>query len=269
MNGHSKWAETGPDDAMLITPDRIALSIATGFPATRLFGALTVYVSRNVPIHLTMEDGPTHVVEFAIVPPHTRHRAITADGHITKVLIETETIDIPGLMEYLDSDHKRRDAIAARMREAFQHFPNVLEDEVDVDNMFFGGPLPTRLVDPRFIKIIERIKQDSTVKLTAKECAGLAGLSFSRFIHLFPRETGATFRGFQAWRHARGFMPFVSGPYNLMDVALQIGYSDAPHFSRSIRQFYGITPKQISSVARKLRVVVQPPHAIDCRTHAD
>lgn len=263
----SKWVETAPTDAMVITPDRIVVSVAMGFPATRIFGALVVYVSRNFPIRLTIEDGAPAMVEFAIVPPYTKHSTLTEDGHITKILIEQETVDIPRLMSFFSESAGRRDSIAAHMRKAFQSLPEALEQqsEIDVDTLFFGEPLPSRVLNPRIAKVIEHIKRNPGEKLSGADCATIAGLSFSRFIHLFRAETGNTFRGYLAWRQARNFMPFVNGSYNLVDVALQLGYADAPHFSRSIRQFYGITPKQISVVSRKLRVAVQPPHIIHGR----
>ena len=252
------WLEVDQDDAMLITPDRIVLSTATGFPATRIFGALTVYVSRNRPIRLTLEGKRAKTVEYAVVPPYTRHSALTFDGHITKVLIETERVDVPRLMDYLTGDAKRSNAVADRMREGFASLPQAISQEFAIDETFFGGKLPSRKLDDRIAKVIEDINGNPGVQFSATDCAALAGLSFSRFVHLFRTETNATFRGYQSWRHARNFMPFVNGQYSLVDVALQIGYADAPHFSRSIRKFYGITPKQIASVSRKLRVVVQP-----------
>ncbi|MFM2100031.1 MAG: hypothetical protein RLZZ366_1570, partial [Pseudomonadota bacterium] len=235
------------------------------FPATRIFGALAVYVSRDCPIKLTLEGEAPRMVEFAIIPPHTRHSAITEDGHITKVLIETETVDVAETMKFLSVGGARRNTIATHMRAGFVRLPQVLDDEVNVDALFFGSALPVRSLDPRIARVVAHINRNIGEKLSGQDCAVLAGLSFSRFIHLFRAETGSTFRGYQAWRHARNFMPFVNGSYNLVDVAMQLGYADAPHFSRSIRQYYGITPKQISAVSRKLRVVVQPPHIIQGR----
>jgi AraC-like DNA-binding protein len=40
----------------------------------------------------------------------------------------------------------------------------------------------------------------------------------------------------------------------LTDVALDAGYPDATHFSHSIRQVYGLTPRSIFAGSRKLAV---------------
>lgn len=39
---------------------------------------------------------------------------------------------------------------------------------------------------------------------------------------------------------------------NLTDIALDAGYPDSTHFSHSIRQVYGLTPKSIFAGCRKL-----------------
>ena len=41
----------------------------------------------------------------------------------------------------------------------------------------------------------------------------------------------------------------------LTDVALGAGYPDSTHFSHSIRQVYGLKPKDIFAGSRKLRVI--------------
>jgi AraC-like DNA-binding protein len=63
-----------------------------------------------------------------------------------------------------------------------------------------------------------------------------------------------TFRCFRAWKRARSFLAYVKLP-NLTDVALTIGYPDSTHFSHSIRNVYGLTPKDIRAGSRRLAIV--------------
>ena len=39
---------------------------------------------------------------------------------------------------------------------------------------------------------------------------------------------------------------------NLANIALDVGYPDSTHFSHSVRQVYGLTPKSIFAGCRKL-----------------
>ena len=246
-------------DVVLITPERIVANANEGTPADRIYGALVIYVSQNKPLSLSTDDDPTRDAELAIIPPHTRHRVATLDHHLFKVIIEAETVDIPKVIERLSSTEVRRLATASHMREGFKQLAQIAEHEIDIDQHFFGEALVPRLLDLRIQKNIDEINVDPGDNLSARDCAALTGLSESRFSHLFRAETGASFRDFRTWKHARSFVPFVTGYYNLVDVALQIGYADAPHFSRSTRHVYGVTPTDIYNVSRKLHVVVQRP----------
>ena len=44
-----------------------------------------------------------------------------------------------------------------------------------------------------------------------------------------------------------------------MHVALDIGYPDSTHFSHSIRQTFGLKPRDIFAGSRKLRIIVESP----------
>ena len=66
------------------------------------------------------------------------------------------------------------------------------------DSMCFGEALPRRALDPRVTRAIARIGKFSGEPVTAATCATEAGLSSSRFLHLFKEETGIAFRSFRA-----------------------------------------------------------------------
>jgi AraC-like DNA-binding protein len=67
----------------------------------------------------------------------------------------------------------------------------------------------------------------------------------SRFLHLFRQETGSPFRPFRAWKRARRLLDQVSAKCSLTDMALDSGYSDSSHFSNSIRDSFGVKPRDM------------------------
>jgi len=87
----------------------------------------------------------------------------------------------------------------------------------------------------------------------------MAHLSFSRFLHLFKQEVGAPFRSFRTWKRARSLLHYVNRESNLAHVALDAGYPDSTHFSHSIRQVYGLKPKDIFAGSRRLAVYDHAP----------
>src|SRR5258707_12230686 len=90
--------------------------------------------------------------------------------------------------------------------------------------------------------------------MTAADCAASAGLSPSRFLHLFKEQTGISFRAFRAWKRARHLLHFANQNINLAHLAQDIGYPDSTNFSHSIRRFYGLNPPAILSGSRDLAI---------------
>jgi AraC-like DNA-binding protein len=125
----------------------------------------------------------------------------------------------------------------------------------DLDRLFFGQALERRNLDRRIASIVDKVSKAPSDQFPAEACSKLAGLSFSRFLHLFKSEVGITFRCFRAWKRARSFLAFVKVT-NLTDVALKIGYADSTHFSHSIRNVYGLKPKDICAGSRRLAIIL-------------
>jgi hypothetical protein len=60
--------------------------------------------------------------------------------------------------------------------------------------------------------------------------------------------------GSVTWKRARSLLHYVNRDANLAHVALNTGYPDSTHFSHSIRQIYGMKPKDIFAGSRRLAI---------------
>lgn len=89
--------------------------------------------------------------------------------------------------------------------------------------------------------------------------AAAAALSESRFNHLFREETGVSFRSYRVWSQVRTAMARIDMSRNLTSAALEGGFTDSSHFSRSFRKTFGMTP---SSVLKPLRDIQSSQSAI-------
>jgi transcriptional regulator GlxA family with amidase domain len=140
---------------------------------------------------------------------------------------------------------------------------------LDFDKMLFGKTLTTRSIDSRILAVMETIKRHPSTPASAEECAEMAHLSVSRFLHLFTQEVGVAFRSFRTWKRARNLLHYVKSDSNLASIALETGYADSTHLSHSIRQIFGLKPKDILAGSRRLvvhdhalhsqRSALQPP----------
>jgi AraC-like DNA-binding protein len=247
---------------MILGEDRVAYAGLLGEPTERSFGCLTVYSPLASPLRVCAQGQAFETAGMAVIPPYVPHRVATRDRMIGVLMIEPESVDAARLPPALAGGLARPvgEPLAQRVRESFLRLGRGDYGRdltgVDVDLLFFGRMFERRVLDPRVAAIVDRINRCPHGQLSAEEGAQLAGLSFSRFLHLFRAEVGATFRGFRAWKRARSFLRYANGTPSLTDVALEIGYPDSTHFSHSIRQVYGLRPKDIFAGSRDLAIVV-------------
>lgn len=247
---------------MWITPDRVFYVGLLGAPSVRNFGAVSVYVGLDCPVSVSVDGGEWETSHVAVVQPYTPHQVAYASRNIAVIHIEPESVDMAALPRMLRDGNGavQADEFRAHVLRCHQAIirngQNAAEPMLDFDTLVFGSPLASRTVDPRIAQVLDRIRRDPSSQALAQDCAEQVHLSFSRFLHLFKSEVGASFRSFRTWKRARSLLHYVvDQSTTLTDVALGAGYPDSTHFSHSIRQVYGLKPKDIFAGSRKLRVI--------------
>jgi AraC-like DNA-binding protein len=244
---------------MLIAPERVFYAGLLGRPRERCPGAFHVYVAVQGGLRLTTADGRESYGELAVTMPNLRHTITSEYRSAICVAIEPESVP-EGTFEAFVSrlqgpespDFADRIRLAYATLGAMQHRDDICNAEFDV--MCFGEALAPRALDPRVVRAIAQIGKFCGEPVTAASCAAEAGLSPSRFLHLFKEETGISFRSFRAWKRARHLLHFANQDINLAHLAQDIGYPDSTHFSHSIRRFYGLMPRAIFSGSRDLAI---------------
>ena len=249
---------------MWITPDRVFYAGLLGTPSPRTQGALVMYVAMDAPLRIRIGGGEWQSTEVAVVQPYVPYEIATDARHVLNILIEPETVDrarLPAVLQACGAVQATE--WAARVRLCYTHLlaqglALALQPQ-DFDLLFWGQTLPSRLLDARIAQVLARIQDNPCTQATAQACANEVHLSFSRFLHLFKQEVGAPFRSFRTWKRARSLLHHVNREQHLVHVALDIGYPDSTHFSHSIRQTFGLKPRDIFAGSRKLRIIGAPP----------
>lgn len=244
---------------MLITPERVFYAGLLGRPRARCSGAFHVYVALRDRLWLSTADAREVYGELLAVAPNVRHTVTSDHPSAICVTIEPESVR-PGALEDLTRRllGDERELFIRRIRAAYDELRSrTSRDDITstaFDRMCFGEALPRRRLDLRVAKAIAQIGRFSGEPVTAASCAEEAGLSTSRFLHLFKQDTGISFRSFRAWKRARHLLHFANQDLNLAHLAQDIGYPDSTHFSHSIRRFYGLKPRAIFSGSRDLAI---------------
>lgn len=259
-----RLGSSAPNPLMWITPGRVLYAGLLGRPSVRRIGGTIVYVAQQAPIRVSIDSGEWEEGDVLAVPPYLPHRIACDARSITDLIVEPETVDRASLPAFM---RDRRGAVHApefadqvrRVLERLQGRDQRLPlDDAAFDELLFGQALPRATLDPRIAQVLADIAKDPGGTTSAEDYAARVHLSFSRFVHLFKDEVGVPLRTFRTWKRARSLLDYVTQNANLADIAQHTGYPDSSHFSHSIRQVFGLTPKDVFKGSRKLELHGQP-----------
>lgn len=97
-------------------------------------------------------------------------------------------------------------------------------------------------------KVIVELPAPLPEPITVSHLAKRAGLSVSRFQHRFRAHVGMAVRPYLRWRRMLLASSLVLQGSSITDAALEAGFSDAAHFSNTLRRHFGISPRTLGSL---------------------
>jgi AraC-like DNA-binding protein len=258
---------TRHEPMMWLNTDRVLYVGLAGAPSARTLGAYSIYLSLNKPHRIRIDDGVWEEAELSVVPSYVPHSIVAGERMFCNILIESDSVDAASLPAFIAHGCGAIHDVVARasLQRALGMFQKSATRQflqtADFDRAFFGEVLAARAVDRRIGAVLARIKDDPNSPTSAQDCAEATHLSVSRFLHLFKAEAGTPFRSFRTWQRARSVLYYVTQDTNLANIALDVGYPDSTHFSHSIRQVFGLTPKSMFAGSRKLALYGRPAAA--------
>jgi AraC-like DNA-binding protein len=107
-----------------------------------------------------------------------------------------------------------------------------------------------RLIHPRVRRVLRWLRENAGAPeedRSLDRLSELAGLSPSRFMHVFTESLGVPLRPYLLWlrlQHAAGRM--LAGA-SATEAAHEGGFSDAAHLSRTFRRILGTTPRELAA----------------------
>jgi len=100
-------------------------------------------------------------------------------------------------------------------------------------------------MDPRILRTLATIEGDYAQRLRVSRLAALAGLSRSRFEHLFKQQTGESFiTHLRRVRLERAKSLLADYSLSIKEVSFKCGYSSSSSFSRDFKKFFHISPSK-------------------------
>lgn len=103
------------------------------------------------------------------------------------------------------------------------------------------------LGDDRIYKVIRYFEEHTERIVSLKEAADFCYLSETRFLHLFKERTGLNFRRYQLWNKLIASLPYLR-ENSITATAHTFGFTDSAHYTRTFRETFGMTPRQIANL---------------------
>lgn len=99
--------------------------------------------------------------------------------------------------------------------------------------------------DRRIASAVDDLFSAHGLEADTATLAARAGLSASRFQHLFKATTSVTVRRFRIWARMRRAIAMAIAGSTITHAALEAGFSSPAHFSAAFREMFGMAPTQL------------------------
>ena len=99
--------------------------------------------------------------------------------------------------------------------------------------------------DARILDAVRRMRDEPCEPHALAELCKRAGLSSSRFLHLFKEVTGVPLRRYRIWNRIGAAAQAVAQGESLTDAAHYAGFSSSAHFSSAFRDMFGMMPSEL------------------------
>lgn len=102
-----------------------------------------------------------------------------------------------------------------------------------------------KIFDPRILEVLRILDHQNDEPVKIGDLAGRVFMSPGRLIHLFTEQVGIPIRKYILWTKLLNGVQNILVLKNITKAALEAGFSDAPHFNRTFRRMFGLSPSAL------------------------
>jgi AraC-like DNA-binding protein len=224
--------------------------------------AWKVHVGLDAPVWAKpTESSRASEARVIVVPPNVRH-ATGALGWSAAVFLEPGSRGTPwretGRAYAIDGVQARR--LVGLVNEAMSSSRVDIGCFVDqVARATFAPAPPTRSLDARVNTALAAISRDVDVDL--RLLAAALRVSLDRLTHVVSEQTGMPPRRHALWHRVLRVLDAGARPVTLAAAAVEAGFADHAHMTRSFRRFLGRAPSEFRAPPRVIEPWSCPAHA--------
>lgn len=215
------------------------------------------------PFRLRIAGGAWRSCRTAVIPAGRAYEFDAADEPLAVLYLEPDEAGVHALAPLVAGSEECDGALIggkgeiAPIREIYEARDSAGWTSAAIDSLLtFAKTGRQHALDPRIAWAVASLASASEDEAGVTLMAGKAGLSPSRFQHLFTREIGVPFRRFRTWQRLRTAIGWIVAGHSFTDAAHRAGFFDQAHFARAFRQAFGAPPSP--SLRRVRRAPLSP-----------
>jgi AraC-like DNA-binding protein len=202
------------------------------------------------PLSVATADGATRTAHSVLIPPRLTHQLTChGSGLVSCYLAPTSQRADAGRHKFNEWQHE----VGVRHvdEERLQFTPD--DDESASHWLNLAAPSVQREIDPRIAKAATTIRNDPAATTSSHALAADAGLSESRFLHLFRDELGTSVRRYRLWVRLTHAGAAIAAGDNLTAAAMKSGFASPSHLADRFKATFGLSATQLLATGLTLR----------------
>ena len=196
--------------------------------------------------NMRVSGGDWHCCRTAVIPAGVPYEFNVGGYPIAVFYIEPATARAQGLAPLVRNAFEDSGALIGTggetrlMRELYEDPTSAGWAGAALDDLLsFARRRTPGATDRRISRVVQYLYGHHNDLAPVTQVAAAAGLSASRFQHLFTQEVGVPFRRFRGWCRMRAAIREILNGSNFTEAAHAAGYADQPHFAHHFRQTFG------------------------------
>jgi AraC-like DNA-binding protein len=195
---------------------------------------------------LRVEGGKWLSCRTAVIPAGVLHELDVGGNPLAVLYIEPDIAGVDALTPLVRNTREVDGALVGRTGEV-SLLRTLYEDRTSTqwtgaaltDLLGFAMRRAARQIDPRVSRVVASLYARYDDLRPVAEVAGSAGLSASRFQHLFTQQVGVPFRRYRAWHRMRAAIREIVNGSTFTRAAHAARFSDQAHFAHDFRRTFG------------------------------
>jgi len=201
------------------------------------------------PLTVATADGANRTARSVLIPPRLTHQLTCHGAGLVSCYLEPTSERADAGRNKFD-DWQEGVGVRHVDEERLQFTPS--DDESALHWLALATPAAHRRIDPRIAAAARTIRDDPTATISSRELAAAAGLSESRFLHVFRDELGTSVRRYRLWVRLTHAGAAIAAGDNLTTAAMKAGFASPSHLADRFKQTFGLSASQLLGTGLKL-----------------